>query len=90
MLAIELAKGDKYCATGTAVLRVAPRKGARLPLIAYFSLLLLLTLLTLLTSHLVLLTTLTSRRWLLVHLRRTTYYLLLATLFLTSLTLLLT
>jgi hypothetical protein len=28
MLAIELAKGDKYCADGTAVLRVAPRKGA--------------------------------------------------------------
>ena len=27
MLAIELAKGDKYCADGTAVLRVAPRKG---------------------------------------------------------------
>ena len=37
MLAIELAKGDKYCADGTAVLRVAPRKGeARTPTLTLY------------------------------------------------------
>ena len=72
------------------MLRVAPRKGDRLPLLTYFSLFLLLTLLT---SHLLLLTTDPSMTplgdgfWFI-----SAYYLLLAltTVFLTSRTLLLT